>query len=391
MMKPTVAFSKTTGGRAVAGPRTLRVVMAGGGTGGHLYPGLAVAEALEAQAAAQGVGIELIWAATPRPVDQRLLTKFGENYVKQPVQPLMKSVKKLWGFWRGWRESCTFWRTRVERGDVASKAKGARVPVVLLNPDALPGLANRFLLKRSDVVVTQWPLGAAYQQALKGVVKPLGCPIRPELVGRTRAEGARLLNIDPERRTLVVTGASLGAKTINEAVLKLLEDPAAREIFERRDASGWQILHLAGLEQAADVRLTYAGWENIRAHVIDYCDDMASVWAVADLAIARAGASTCAELTACGVPSILLPYPFHKDMHQKANALELSRAGAAVIVDDARDPRANARAVKRALDSLLYRDETRERMAAAARVAGKPAAADEIAREILALVRHSTR
>ncbi len=408
MMKPTVAFSEHTGSRAASGPRTLRVVMAGGGTGGHLYPGLAVAEALEAQAAAQGVGIELIWAATPRPVDQRLLTKFGEHYIKQPVQPLVKSVKKLWGFWRGWSESCAFWRTRVERGEVdcvvalggyaagpaayvASKARGARVPVVLLNPDALPGLANRFLLKRSDVVVTQWPLGAAYQQSLKGVVKPLGCPIRPELVGRTRAEGARRLNIDPERRTLVVTGASLGAKTINEAVLKLLEDPAAREIFERRDASGWQILHLAGLDQAADVRLTYAAWENIRAHVIDYCDDMASVWAVADLAIARAGASTCAELTACGVPSILLPYPFHKDMHQKANALELSRAGAAVIVDDAREPRANARAVKKALDSLLYQDETRERMAEAARVSGKPAAADEIAREILALVRHSTR
>jgi UDP-N-acetylglucosamine--N-acetylmuramyl-(pentapeptide) pyrophosphoryl-undecaprenol N-acetylglucosamine transferase len=393
--------------------RTLRMVMAGGGTGGHLYPGLAVASALEARAEVLGVRLEILWAATPRAVDRRLLSGFGERYIQQPVQPLTKSVKKLWGFWTGWRESCALWAQRMGRGEVdcvvalggyaagpaaymAAKARktGRKIPVVLLNPDALPGLANRFLLKRADVVVTQWPLGEKHQAAVRsggGVVKPLGCPIRAELVGRTRAEGARKLNIDPERRTLVVTGASLGAKTINDAVLKMLEDPAAREIFERRDGSGWQILHLAGLDQAADVRLTYAQWPALRVQVIDYCDDMASVWAVADLAIARAGASTCAELTTCGVPAVLLPYPFHKDMHQRANARELATAGAAVIVEDAKEAGANAAAVKRALDTLLYEDTTREHMAAAARVAGKPAAAEEIAGEILALVRETTR
>ncbi len=393
-------------GHVAAAPRTLRVVMAGGGTGGHLYPGLAVAEALESLAAERGLGLELLWAATPRAVDQRLLTRFGENYVQQPVQPLVKSIKKLWGFWRGWRESCAIWRQRMNRGEVdcvvalggyaagpaayvASKAAG--VPVVLLNPDALPGLANRFLMKRCDMVVTQWPLGDGCRSGLKGAVKALGCPIRPELVGRSRAEGARRLEVDPERRTLVVTGASLGAKTINDAVLKMLEEPAARAIFEAKGPEGWQILHLAGIDQAADVRLTYAAWEQVRVQVIDYCDDMASVWAVADLAIARAGASTCAELTACGVPSLLLPYPFHKDMHQKANALELERAGAALIVDDARDAAANAAAVKAALDSLLYADARRQSMAAAARAIGKPDAAAEIAREILALVRSPMR
>src|ERR1035437_7607937 len=89
--------------------RPLRIVMAGGGTGGHLYPGLAVAEALRGRAEAAGRGLELIWAATPRSVDQRLLSSFGDNYVRQAVQPLVKSVKKLWSFWGGWRQTCRYW------------------------------------------------------------------------------------------------------------------------------------------------------------------------------------------------------------------------------------------------------------------------------------------
>jgi UDP-N-acetylglucosamine--N-acetylmuramyl-(pentapeptide) pyrophosphoryl-undecaprenol N-acetylglucosamine transferase len=151
------------------------------------------------------------------------------------------------------------------------------------------------------------------------------------------------------------------------------------------------VIHLTGLEQEAAVRHAYAKWPGIQVRVIGYCDDMASAWSVADLTIARAGASTCAELTACGVPSILLPYPFHKDMHQKANAAELERAGAAVIVDDAKQAQLNALAIKKVLQSLLYDDELRAKMADAARAAGKPGASEQIADEILSRVGASTR
>lgn len=386
---------------SAAAKRTYRIVMAGGGTGGHLYPGLAVAEALRA---VLGEAVELIWAATPRPVDQRLLGKFGGAYVQQPVQPLVKSVGRLWGFWRGWSQSCAYWRAEFAgrrpdavvalggyaAGPAAYVASKLGVPVVLLNPDALPGLANRFLLKRADVVVTQWALGASYQAVLRGRAMPLGCPIRADLLNRSREEAASRLGVDAARRTLVVTGASLGAKTINDAMLKLLEDAEFRIPFEA-SLAGWQVIHLAGAEQAGEVKAAYAKHAGVRVKVLDYCDDMASVWALADLAIARAGASTCAELTACGVPSILLPYPYHRDMHQRANAQELARGGAAVIVDDAKDAAANAEAVKKALQPLLYDDEVRHRMAEAARVIGKPEAAANIAQEILALMDPKTR
>ena len=399
-------------GLAARAPGVVRIVMAGGGTGGHLYPGLAVAEALRKQVEAAGRKLELTWAATPRAVDERLLAKYGANYVRQPVRPFTKSILKWWGFWRAWVASCHHWQEALGNGGadcvvalggyaagpagyVAAKTG---IPIVLLNPDALPGRANRFLLKRADVVVTQWPLEEKYRRSVKGVAKPLGCPIRSELTGRTRAEGAGRLGVDGSKRTLVVTGASLGAKTINDAVLAMLEDAGMRAAFSGPPeggtpsaSAGWQMIHLAGMDQADAVRAAYARFPGVQVKIIDYCDDMASLWAVTDLAIARAGASTCAELTACGVPSILLPYPFHKDMHQRANALELVKAGAAVVVNDEKNARRNAQAIQEALQTLLYDDAKRRAMANQARRAGKPQAADTIAREILGLIGPSSR
>ncbi|HEY4328470.1 MAG TPA: UDP-N-acetylglucosamine--N-acetylmuramyl-(pentapeptide) pyrophosphoryl-undecaprenol N-acetylglucosamine transferase, partial [Phycisphaerae bacterium] len=288
--------------------KVLRIVMAGGGTGGHLYPGLAVGEALGTILGGYGGGTELVWAATERAVDQRLLSGFGERYVKQAVQPLVKSIGKLWGFWSGWRKSCRYWEERFSKetfdcvvalggyaaGPAAYVAAKRGVPVVLLNPDALPGRANRFLLKRADVVVTQWPLAKEYEAGVKGKVMPLGCPIRRGLVsGISREEAGRKLGVDGSLKTLVVTGASLGAKTINDAVLEMLGDGEIRAAFEveglppKGGTPAWQIVHLSGMDQAEEVRKAYAKFPRVRAKVIDYCDDMASLWAMTDIAIAR--------------------------------------------------------------------------------------------------------
>lgn len=379
-----------------------RIIMAGGGTGGHLYPGLAVAEALRE---ALGGGVEMVWAATPRPVDQRLLGGFGDNYVQQPVQPLQwRKISKWWGFLNGWRKSCAFWKRQFLQnrpdcvvalggyaaGPAAYVAACEGIPVALLNPDALPGLANRFLLKRAERVFVQWELADSYCRKIPGKVMPLGCPIRQTLLGKGRAEGAAALGLNANKFTLVVTGASLGARTINDAMLVLLQDSAMRKAFSRQTGK-WQILHLAGMDQASAVKAAYAGLADVDAIVMDYCDDMASVWATADLAIARAGASTCAELTACGVPSLLMPYPFHRDLHQKANAEELVKAGAATLIDDEKDANKNAASVKKVLETLLYDSAARDRMAQAARNAGKPNAARDIAREILTLVTAHSR
>ncbi len=375
-----------------------RIVMAGGGTGGHLYPGLAVAEALKEKL---GDRIDLVWAATPRQVDQRLLSGFGANYVQQSVQPLVKKISKIWAFYNGWMNTCAYWK-RYYRGNhvdavlalggyaagpASYVASQQGIPVGLLNPDAVPGLANRFLLKRSSRIFSQWSLDESATKNIRGRVMPIGCPIRGSLLGRTREEGMRALGLNAALKTLVITGASLGARTINEAMCALMSDADFRHAL-----AGWQIIHLTGMEQAEVVKAAYGDVTDVPIKILDYCDDMASVWAVADLAIARAGASTCAELTACGVPAILLPYPYHKDLHQRHNAEKLVDAGAALIVDDAKDSAKNAQALRPVLTELLAGGGQLDDMAAAAKRIGKPNASRDIADQLVEMIEaHSGR
>jgi UDP-N-acetylglucosamine:LPS N-acetylglucosamine transferase len=208
---------------------------------------------------------------------------------------------------------------------------------------------------------------------LRAKLKVTGCPIRSDIRQLPpREQAAARLGLDPAVNTLVVTGASLGAQTVNEAVLTMLGEVTLR---------GWQILHLSGRDHSSSVRAGYREL-SVPAVVIDFTPAMADVWAVADLAISRSGASSCAELTACGVPSILLPYPFHKDMHQRANAKVLVDAGAAVLVDDEQDRRKNATKLRAVLESLHYDADKRRVMSDAARKLGKSEAAENVAQLI---------
>ncbi|HEY0008248.1 MAG TPA: UDP-N-acetylglucosamine--N-acetylmuramyl-(pentapeptide) pyrophosphoryl-undecaprenol N-acetylglucosamine transferase, partial [Tepidisphaeraceae bacterium] len=197
-----------------------------------------------------------------------------------------------------------------------------------------------------------------------------GCPIRQEMITLPpREEAAKRLGLDRKLNTLMITGASQGAQTVNEATLESLKSIKLQ---------GWNILHLAGKDHAPAVRAGYRELE-IPAVVIDFTPAMNDIWAVTDLAIARSGASTCAELTACGIASILFPYPFHKDMHQRANAQVLADAGAAILLDDKKDRKQNAEALRPVLNSLLYNASARRKMGEVARTLGHPNAASEVA------------
>jgi UDP-N-acetylglucosamine--N-acetylmuramyl-(pentapeptide) pyrophosphoryl-undecaprenol N-acetylglucosamine transferase len=329
--------------------------------------------------------VRILFLCTEREIDKVILAPTGFEFIAQPIVPPATSISGLLKFWRAWRETKDMLRAMFKNERVTAAiglggfAAGAairmagsrKIPCALLNPDVIPGKANQFLMSSVQAVCCQFELTGEYISAAnQPKMKMTGCPIRSELRQLpAREAAANRLSLDPMLKTLVITGASLGAQTVNEAAVRMLSGMTL---------DGWQVLHLAGREHAPAVRTAYRE-ADISARVIDFTPAMADVWAVADLAISRSGASSCAELTACGIPSILMPYPFHKDMHQRLNAQVLAGAGAAVRVKDRKDPVRNAAKLKPIVERLLHDGDRRRAMSDAARRLGKPDAAERVA------------
>jgi UDP-N-acetylglucosamine--N-acetylmuramyl-(pentapeptide) pyrophosphoryl-undecaprenol N-acetylglucosamine transferase len=203
---------------------------------------------------------------------------------------------------------------------VVAAAVRRGVPVDLLNLDAVAGKANRWIAARATRVFS------AVESDLDLSATPVGVPLRRAVLADRAPEEARLaLGLDPSRSTLLVTGASQGARSIDRFMTTLLvERPSAFD--------GWQVVHLAGGE-VDGLQDAYAR-AGVAATVRPFLDEMGLAWAAADLAISRGGASSVAEIAASRTPSLILPYPWHKDRHQARNAATLEAAGAVMILDD---------------------------------------------------------
>lgn len=368
------------------------ILFAGGGTGGHLYPGIAVAEALRERYP----DLKPVFLTTQREIDKTILGPTGFEQIAQPIVPIVTSIGGLMRFWRGWRETKDIVRKVIhERKPAAVLGLGGyaagvgvkiaslkKIPTAIVNPDVVPGKANKYLMQYSTAVCCQFAETADHVPGKdRQKLRVTGCPIRRDIVNRPpREEAMKRLGLDPTLKTLLITGASLGAKTVNEAAVALLP---------QLELHGWQVLHLSGRDHAQTVRAAYRE-KNFPAHVVDFTPAMADVWAAADLAISRSGASSCAELTATGVPAILMPYPYHKDLHQRANAKVLADAGAAILLDDEKEAAKNAARLRAVLEPLLRDPARRQSMADAAGKLGRPDAATAVA-DVLAGIISSGR
>ena len=358
-------------------------ILAGGGTGGHLYPGLAVAEEL----AVLRPAAKVVFACSARAIDDRILEAQPYPFVPQPVRPLPARPLGWPGFLLAWARSAGLARRLMAdlrpaavlglggfaAGPVVCRASRAGVPTALLNPDAVPGKANRMLAGRADVIFTQFASSRdVFPPGLRERVRCVGCPVRRGLVGGDRAEALRHFGLRGDRRTLLVFGGSLLAEALGEAVARL-----AGELREL--AAGWQLLHISGSPRAGQIERALAD-AGVGVRTLAYCDRMGLAYAAADLALARAGAVTVAELAATGTPAVLMPYPHHADRHQLFNAAALVECGAAVVCEDLKDPAANAANLRGVLLPLLRDAAALDAMArAAAGLAGRPSAAAAVA------------
>lgn len=353
----------------------MRVVIAGGGTGGHLYPGIALAhEFMRARP-----GSAVLFVGTERGLESRVVPRegfalatirvrglVGRGVVRAAVTlarlpgALLEAVRIL----RRFRPDVVVGVGGYAAGPTIAAARLLRRTIVLLEQNVLPGVTNRWLSPIADLVVASFEESRA---AFRGRVEVLGNPVRPAVVsaGRTAL---------PDGPSILVFGGSQGARAINRAMVGAL--PALSKI------EGLSIVHQTGQADFDDTRRGYDA-VGVTAAVTPYVDDMGAAYARAALVVARAGATTVAELTACGRPALLIPYPHAAHGHQERNARAVEAAGAGVVIleRDLAGPPLGA-----AIAGLLADRPRLVRMAEASRALGRPDAGERIAAACLALV-----
>lgn len=351
------------------------VLVAGGGTGGHVYPGLAVADAVRVERP----GTRVVFVGTGRGIEKKVIPERGDTLELLDVRPLRGGG--LGGFVKGALRALAVMpeaRALVRRlapdvvfslggyaaGPVTLAAWSLGVPVTLMEPNSVAGFTNRLLRPFIERAYLGFPeTREAFDEHVgrfSGVPLRAGFSVVPH-PGRARPR-------------LLVMGGSQGAKALNEAL------PRA---FAACRAAGhaFDVVHQTGRDKNVEVEALYAEI-GLEAEVVPFIDDVRAALAEADLVIERAGASSCAELCAVGRPAILVPYPYAADDHQRMNAVSLARAGAAICIVQAE---ATVARLEAELAQLLGDPARLGSMAEAAAERGRPEAATEVARDLLAL------
>ena len=333
-------------------PDTPTILFAGGGTGGHIFPNLAVWERL----AERGAPCRAHFALSNRSLDTDIIGKSELPFAQLVVRPWSS---RPW-HWPAFLLALSKAKKQVARlieernikavvatggyvsGPAIMAAAARGLPIALVNLDAVPGKANRRLAASAPKTFT------VYDSPLLPGAARIGLPLRRSAVGLCDVRDARArLDLDPDRPTLMITGGSQGALSVNEAVVQLARHPQVQQVLE-----GWQILHITGPgapsrkggangERIADAKSAYDAL-GIPSRVMPFCDAMGDAWRAATVAISRSGAGAVAEAWTNATPTIFLPYPFHKDDHQRLNAEPLAADGGCILLRDLKDAGANA-------------------------------------------------
>ena len=361
-------------------PRTF--IFTGGGTGGHLFPGIAVALELKHREP----NARLLFVGSERELEQTILARHGLEHRSLPVESLRELTRHPWRFatrnWLAWRAARQMMHEErpsvvIGLGGYASaplvwQASLARGPVVLLEQNVIPGRATRWLSRSASLVCTSFAeTGERLPRGAK--VEVTGNPVRREIADCV----SHLAAASTAPRELLVLGGSQGADSLNEAVVAAL-----RLVGEAR--SGWRVVHQTGARQVEAMRRAYAEL-SMSAVVEPFIDDMLARYRAASLVVSRAGATTLAELSCCGLPMLLLPYPHAADDHQRANARVYESHGAAVSVEHLATAEQTAARLADPLRSLLTDESLRRAMSTAARSCSRPDATAAVVHRVLEL------
>lgn len=364
----------------------LRVIIAGGGTGGHVYPGIAMYNALKKL----GERVEVLFVGATAGVEGRIFDELALPYVLLPgrgvrgksiVAKMTSPFVLLASMIRAIRVILEFKPdVVVGTGGYASVSVVAAAIVcakrrVLQEQNSVPGMANRLLSRFADLVLLSYGESRSFIPGGTSCAV-VGNPLRIKPEG-TRADAYRFFGLDENLPTVLVFGGSRGAHSINRVASE-----AAAGILEQHTV---QFLFITGDQDYDDVTRRLGDRSDL-VRVYRFLEEMQHAYAVADISVARAGASSVFELAAFGVPTVFVPYPFAADDHQELNVAELEKAGAALVVNNAK---LEAKALEDIILSLLQDDQRRADMTKGMKRWAKVDADDAAARKIVELLRGS--
>ena len=349
------------------------VVLAGGGTGGHVYPALAMGEAL------QGAGHTLKYMGDAGRLEGRVVPQTDIEFIPIPaVQYPRGGVAGKFSFALGLLKAIMKSRSMLKAsgadfvlgvgGYISAPPVLAAwtlgIPSAIHEANVTPGLANRLCARVAKLVLLTYEATASRLPGTAPRVT-VGCPVNPKVLDGDRETAAARYGLDPSKPTLLVVGGSLGAETINRIAVA----------SARAEGRTFQVLHVTGPKYHTDIAADLQPLPEGVA-LIDYENRMADAYAVADLVLCRAGSSTLAELTAIGKPSVLVPSPNVTDNHQEGNARGLEEVGAAVVIVE---QDLNISEAVAQIGSLLADSDTLGRMAVSASGQGHLDTAKQVA------------
>jgi UDP-N-acetylglucosamine--N-acetylmuramyl-(pentapeptide) pyrophosphoryl-undecaprenol N-acetylglucosamine transferase len=347
----------------------MKILIVAGGTGGHLYPGISVANKLKEQ------NHQVLMIIRDKDMEREVVTKYHLEFETIAGVGLKKSISGLIKF--GSQFVKGFGQAKIIlarfRPDVilamgnylslpvALAGRRNNIPVVLHEQNCLPGKATRFLAKTAAKICVSFNESIAYLGTFKAKIVLTGTPLRPEMIARNGAASANGM------KNILVFGGSQGAHSINAAIINALDhlEPIRSKVT---------ITHLTGTK---DLALAEDGYRerNFDVLLASYMHDMQEAYSKASLVVSRAGAATLSELAFFGIPSILVPYPFAAEDHQRINAEGLVKSGAARML---LDRELNGEALAKNIIEMIQNDSIIQQMSAAARKLAQPRAAENI-------------
>jgi UDP-N-acetylglucosamine--N-acetylmuramyl-(pentapeptide) pyrophosphoryl-undecaprenol N-acetylglucosamine transferase len=366
----------------------VRILIAGGGTGGHLFPGLAVAGELKSRDGSA----EIVFAGTEHGIEARVVPREGYQIRFMRAEGIsgLPAGRKLKAFSRmpisladahrilkSIRPDLVIGVGGYASGAVVLLACFMSVPTMILEQNAMPGITNRILGRFVDTVCITYPESSSYFP--RGKTFLTGNPVRTNIQKAYAEDGLKLFSLQRGLFTIFVFGGSAGARSINRAMVEALQylKDISREI---------QFLHQTGPADFEHVKEAYrtAGFSGT---VTPFVYQMGDAYAVADLVISRAGATTLAEITALGKPAVLIPYPHAAADHQELNARKLEEIGAARVIAD-RDLKGEA--VAGVIREIIENSHLLSEMKKQSHSVGRPEARSKVADIALSLIKCSS-